>query len=108
MIGNGLGKFVCASKDTVNYASSTCVHICGEVDLSDGLPAKIVLMVGKRKWQQLVDYERIAFRCGHCFSTENSTQLCPKTKTFEKGNHTFRDTPMWWIGAESHHYVVPP
>ncbi|GLJ18777.1 hypothetical protein SUGI_0335280 [Cryptomeria japonica] len=93
-IGNGLGEYFCASEETINCASSTCARICVEMDLSNGLPVKIVLQVGMRNWQQPVDYERIAFRCRLCFSTEHSTQQCPKTKTLAELSSPLAPAPI--------------
>lgn len=68
-IGNNLGKFIKIDQTRYGQNLFTYSWICIEVNLSRGLPDKIILKHGTQNYTQPLDYENTTFRCRICHQT---------------------------------------
>ncbi|KAH9327048.1 hypothetical protein KI387_007226 [Taxus chinensis] len=68
-------------------------RICVLMDLNNPLPAKISLEIETDKWEQMVDYENIPFRCRICHEyghlVKDCTAKMPESKEGEKNKDGF-------------------
>jgi len=67
-IGNKLGKYIDRAERRDQYC---CARSCLDVDLEEGLPEAIKLMVVDWSHIQVLDYEQLPFKCRHFHSDEH-------------------------------------
>ncbi|GLJ49864.1 hypothetical protein SUGI_1059620 [Cryptomeria japonica] len=66
-VGDALGDFLKVDVESSDIFHSTFVCILVDLDISNGLPAEILLNSSKGSWVQSLDYEGIPFRYRRCF-----------------------------------------
>jgi hypothetical protein len=77
-LGNALGRFIKLDTDQISKGFITFACICVEIDLSQGLPDRILIdWTEDEPYTQLVDYENTAFRCRSCQQTGHLQATCP-------------------------------
>lgn len=79
-MGNAIGKFLKLNVERVTRGIHTFARICGEVDLSQGLPDNIILIHNNTQWKQPLNYENTSFRCRGCKQTGHLLSTCPQAK----------------------------
>jgi hypothetical protein len=62
-ICNKLRKYIYCAKRRDQYS---CARICVEINLEEGLPKAIKLIVADWSYIQVLDYEKLPFKCRHC------------------------------------------
>jgi len=80
VIGNKLGKYIDHAERRDQYS---CVRICVEVDLEEGLPEAIKLMVVDWSYIQVLDYKQLPFKCLHCHNYGHFAKHCKKKEEEE-------------------------
>jgi hypothetical protein len=81
-LGNVLGRFIKIDTDQITRGFVTFTRICVEIDLSQGLPDRILIdWTEDDPYTQLVDYENTAFRCRSCQQTGHLQETCPLSPT---------------------------
>ena len=78
-IGNKLGKYIDRAERRDQYS---CVRICVEVDLEEGVLEAIKLTVAEWTHTQVLDYEQIPFKCWHFHGYMHFARHC-KNKSEE-------------------------
>jgi hypothetical protein len=77
-----LGRFIKIDTDRITKGFVTFARICVEIDLSQGLPNRILIdWIEDDPYTQLVDYENIAFMCRSCQQTWHLQVACPLSPT---------------------------
>ena len=76
-IGNTLGRMLKIDGERHIKGIFTFAIICVEVDLSRGLPERIILNFNNTQWKQPLDYENTAFKCWGCQQTGHLYNTCP-------------------------------
>ncbi|XP_059072871.1 uncharacterized protein LOC131073225 isoform X2 [Cryptomeria japonica] len=97
-VGDALADFLMVDVKPSDIFHCTFARILIDLDISNGLPAKILLKSSKGSWVQSLDYEGIPFRCTRCFKTRHAAEHC----SFEK--KAIKAT--WWKGTYVQHYMV--
>ncbi|KAH9298772.1 hypothetical protein KI387_030454, partial [Taxus chinensis] len=59
-------KFMMIFDASIQLEQMIYARICVLMDLNNPLPAKILLVIDKEEWEQILDYENIPFRCHLC------------------------------------------
>jgi hypothetical protein len=81
-LGNALGRFIKIDTDRITKGFITFARICVEIDLSQGLPDRILIDWDEGDpFTQMVDYENTAFRCRSCQQTGHLQATCPLSPT---------------------------
>jgi hypothetical protein len=81
-LGNVLGRFIKIDTDRITKGFITFACICVEIDLSQGLPDRILIdWTEDDPYTQMVDYENTAFRCRSCQQTGHLQATCPLSPT---------------------------
>jgi hypothetical protein len=81
-LGNVLGRFIKIDTDRITKGFVTFARICIEIDLSQGLPDRILIdWTEDDPYTQLVDYENTSFRCHSCQQTGHLQATCPLSPT---------------------------
>lgn len=75
-IGNSFDRYIKMDTQRVEDGIYTFARICVEVDVSKGLPNRIILKHKDRSWMQTIDYENTAFRCRICRQTGHLQNAC--------------------------------
>jgi hypothetical protein len=83
VIGNKLGKYIDRAERRDQYS---CVRICVEVDLEEGLPEAIKLTVADWSYIQVLDYEQLPFKCRHFHNYGHFAKHCKKKAEEEAEN----------------------
>eukprot|EP00253_Pinus_taeda_P026917 PITA_26917 len=96
-IGNALGKYIDQATRRDQYS---CARICVEVDLEEGLPEAIKLMVAGWTHIQELDYEQLPFKCRHCHGHSHFAKHCKK-KIEEQSEKHFEE--QWTLVQRTAH-----
>ena len=89
VIGNTTWKFLKIDIDRAKLGLATFARICVEVDMSKGLPEKIILKWKNYKWMVQLDYQNTTFHCCTYQQTSHLQDSFPLTRTTtpkKKGN----------------------
>jgi hypothetical protein len=101
-LGNALGRFIKIDTDRITKGFITFARICVEIDLSQGLPDRILIDWGDGDpFIQMVDYENTAFRCRSCQQTGHLQATCPLSPTPPTTSGA-RKRANGWQGPKSH------
>jgi hypothetical protein len=101
-LGNALGRFIKIDTDRIAKGFVTFARICVEIDLSQGLPDRILIDWGDGDpFIQMVDYENTAFRCRSCQQTGHLQATCPLSPT-PPSTSGARKRANGWQGPKSH------
>ncbi|KAH9308074.1 hypothetical protein KI387_035985, partial [Taxus chinensis] len=79
-IGNVLGKFLKADQAKEAAGLRSFARFYTEINLSKGLPDKIILKLGNIQHFQILDYENTAFRCHICRTPGHLQAVYPQAK----------------------------
>jgi hypothetical protein len=101
-LGNALGRFIKTDIDRITKGFITFARICVEIDLSQGLPDRILIDWGDGDpFIQMVDYENTAFRCRSYQQTRHLQATCPLSPT-PPTTSSARKRANGWQGPKSH------
>jgi hypothetical protein len=101
-LGNALGRFIKIDTERIEKGFVTFARICVEIDLSQGLPDRILIDWGDGDpFIQMVDYENTAFRCRSCQQTGHLQATCPLSPT-PPSTFGARKRANGWQGPKSH------
>lgn len=79
-IGNYLGKFLKVDANRVSKGFFMFARICVELDLSKGLPDRILLFHNNQWWSQPLDYDNTTLCCCTCLQTGYLQSSRPQVK----------------------------
>jgi hypothetical protein len=101
-LGNALGRFIKIDTDRITKGFVTFARLCVEIDLSQGLPDRILIDWGDGDpFIQMVDYENTAFRCRSCQQTGHLQATCPLSP-IPPSTSGARKRANGWQGPKSH------
>lgn len=84
-IGNKLDKYIDRAKRRDQYS---CMRNFVEVDLEEGLPEAINLTVANWSHIQVLDYEKLPFKCRNCHGYGHFSRHCKKKS--EEGDENLK------------------
>jgi hypothetical protein len=97
-----LGRFIKIDTDRIAKGFVTFTCICVEIDLSQGLPDKILIDWGDGDpFIYMVDYENTVFRCRSCQQTGHLQATCPLSPT-PPSTSGAQKRVNGWKGPKSH------
>lgn len=76
-IGNSLGRHLKMDLERAEAGMTTYARTCVEVDISKGLPEKMILNWNNHKWVHLFDYENTSFWCKIYQQIGHLHESCP-------------------------------
>ncbi|GLJ20508.1 hypothetical protein SUGI_0373300 [Cryptomeria japonica] len=97
-IGDAIGSFIMVDNESFKLYHTTFICILVELDVSKGLPTKIVINSSFGSWVQTLDYKGIPFTCCKCFKTGHAVGNC--------GLERKNTAASWWSRVSYQHYTV--
>jgi hypothetical protein len=101
-LGNALGRFIKIDTDRIVKGFVTFAHICIEIDLSQGIPYRILIDEDEGDpFTQMVYYENTTFRCRSCQQIGHLQATCPLSPIPSSTSGALKRA-NGWQGPKSH------